>query len=49
MGGLRKISQKVIGKGYLSPSGARHMVCEVIDNIICNSKYIGIVSFEKYV
>ena len=46
---LRKISQKLSEKGYLSPSGKKVWSAQVIDNIVCNSKYVGIVSFEKYV
>ena len=46
---LRKISQKLSEKGYLSPSGKKVWSAQAIDNIVCNSKYVGIVSFEKYV
>lgn len=46
---LRKISQKLSDKGYLSPSGKNAWSAQVIDNIISNSKYIEIVSFEKYI
>ena len=45
---LRKISQKLSEKGYLSPSGKNAWPAQAIDNIVCNSKYVGIVSFEKY-
>lgn len=46
---LRKISQKLSEKGYLSPSGKNAWSAQAIDNIVCNSKYVSIVSFEKYV
>ena len=46
---LRKISQKLSERGYLSPSGKNAWSAQAIDNIVCNSKYVGIVSFEKYV
>lgn len=46
---LRKISQKLSEKGYLSPSGKNAWSAQAIDNIVCNSKYVGIVSFDKYV
>ena len=46
---LRKISQALNKNGYLSPSGKSTWSAQAIDNIICNSKYIGIVSWEKYI
>ena len=46
---LRKISQALNKNGYLSPSGTSTWSAQAIDNIICNSKYIGIVSWEKYI
>lgn len=46
---LRKISQKLSEKGYLSPSGKNSWSAQAIDNIVCNSKYVSIVSFEKFV
>ena len=44
---LRKISQKLSEKGYFSPSGKNAWPAQAIDNIVCNSKYVGIVSFEN--
>ena len=46
---LRKISQKLSEKGYLSPSGKSLWSAQAINNIISNSKYIGIVSMEKFI
>jgi len=46
---LRKISQKLSEKGYLSPSGKIMWSAQPINNIISNSKYIGIVSMEKFI
>ena len=46
---LRKISQALSKKGYLSPSGKSTWSAQAIDNILCNSKYVGIVSLEKYI
>lgn len=46
---LRKISQKLNEKGYLSPSGKSTWSAQAINNIISNSKYIGIVSMEKFI
>ena len=46
---LRKISQKLSEKGYLSPSGKSMWSAQPINNIISNSKYIGIVSMEKFI
>lgn len=46
---LRKISQKLSEKGYTSPSGKSMWSAQVINNIISNSKYIGIVSMEKFI
>ncbi len=45
---LRKISQKLSEEGYNSPSGKSTWSAQTIDNIIGNSKYIAIVSIEKY-
>ena len=46
---LRKISQKLSEKGCPSPSGKSTWSAQAIKNIICNSKYIGIVSIEKFI
>ena len=46
---LRKISQKLSEKGYTSPSGKSMWSAQAINNIISNSKYIGIVSMEKFI
>ena len=46
---LRKISQKLSEKGCLSPSGKSTWSAQAINNIICNSKYVGIVSMEKFI
>lgn len=36
-------------KGYLSPTDKSNWSAQSIDNIVRNSKYIPIVSFEKYI
>ena len=46
---LRKISNMLNEKGYSSPTGKSDWSAQSIDNIIRNSKYIPIVSFEKYI
>lgn len=46
---LRKIAEALKAKGYLSPTNKADWTAQSINNVICNSKYIPIVSFEKYV
>ena len=46
---LRKISNMLNEKGCFSPTGKSNWSAQSIDNIIRNSKYIPIVSFEKYI
>ena len=46
---LRKIAQKLSEMGYLSPTGKSTWSAQAINNIICNSKYVGIVSMEKFI
>lgn len=46
---LRKISEELSKRGFMSPSGNAKWSAQAIDNIISNKKYIGIVSFERFV
>lgn len=46
---LRKIAEALKVNGYLSPTGKTDWTPQSIDNVMHNSKYIPIVTFEKYV
>lgn len=46
---LRKISDELSSRGFLSPSGKNKWSAQAIDNIISNKKYIPIVTFERFV
>lgn len=45
---LRKIADELFSRGIKSPSGKEHWSAQYIDNVLSSSKYIPIVSFDKF-